>query len=149
MTPGDFATSRRGWDSAALSYARELGEKGLSRNPAAWSRATGVPEDVLRTLSPPKTDAFDQGSPRSVTAATEAFAFRYRLSGRQIVRANRSPRFVPVRQGLLAYLPEATGLSLAEVGRQIGLHHTTIMHARDRHNARMQWVAFLRWAGQP
>lgn len=79
------------------------------------------------------------------------YARPYGFTVDQITSHACGRRLTMIRHGAFSEVERAKPmLSLPRLGRAFGgRHHTTILGGIRRHQARMAWVDFLRWAAVP
>jgi len=78
------------------------------------------------------------------------FVAPYGLSLSDALSPRVSRRYAMVRQGAYAALRDAKpNLSFPFIGRVFNRDHTTILYGIRAHRARMAWIEFVTWAGNP
>ncbi|HEX9038769.1 MAG TPA: chromosomal replication initiator protein DnaA [Ktedonobacterales bacterium] len=112
---------------------REL--EGELKRVAIWARTMGAPLDaqsVARALGPVRQDRQTPNRPVDAHAVLAAVSSRFAASEDALLSKSRERQVAWARQVAMYLMREETGLSLAQIGAQLGgRDHTTIMHGCD------------------
>lgn len=83
----------------------------------------------------------------AILSRTDELLAPYRLNHTHMRSARRHRRLSWPRHMVFAHLSREFGLSLSQIGRLFGLHHTSVLHGIRAHEVRMAWAEFLIAAG--
>lgn len=81
-------------------------------------------------------------SNKEITALAVKFAASHGAQVSDVLAGNQSPVTVRAREALIGAMYD-TGLSFAEIGRRLGMHHTSVITAKRRSDARRAGYAAL------
>lgn len=109
---------------------REL--EGELKRVAIWAKTMGAPLDaqsVVRALGPMRQERLSASRPVDAAAVLATVASRFAVTGDALLSKSRERQVAWARQVAMYLMREETGLSLFQIGAQLGgRDHTTIMH---------------------